>query len=160
MSEYRHAGSTGQLPPGQGLFGSPAYMAPEQVKACLQRRDGMPRGPLYGAAADCWAFGLTMFELLTGQTLFGAKKEAPQEEWDHVEAAREFHERQIAAEHQSWVRSPQSFFLFSVLGMIGRMLMKHKIWFPCPFFWSSPSVQFDNLAGSFLFPDGRCEMIG
>lgn len=107
--ECRHAGSTGQLPPGQGLFGSPAYMAPEQIKACLQRRDGMPRGPLYGAAADCWAFGLTIFELLTGQTLFGAKTEAPREEWEHVEKAREFHERQIAAEHQSWVRNPTAF---------------------------------------------------
>lgn len=93
----------GQLPPGQGLFGTAAYMAPEQIRACLQRRQGLPRGPLQGPAIDCWALGLTAFELLTGETLFGVKEEAPEELSEQVEAAREYHEHQLAAEHVAWV---------------------------------------------------------
>jgi serine/threonine protein kinase len=100
-------GSTGQLPLGQGLYGSAAYMSPEQIKACLQRRQGLPRGPLQGPAADCWGLGLTIYELLTGQTLFGVSNEAPAELWTEmeaaVEAAREYHERELAAEHEAWV---------------------------------------------------------
>eukprot|EP00884_Botryococcus_braunii_P017302 jgi/Botrbrau1/4255/Bobra.0044s0050.2 len=98
-------GSMGMLPPGQGLFGTAAYMAPEQIKACLQRRQGLPRGPLQGPAIDCWALGLTAFEILTGQPLFGVKNEAPRELWDEVEAAREYHEHQLAAEYADLVNS-------------------------------------------------------
>jgi hypothetical protein len=100
-----HAGSNGLLPHGEGLYGSVAFMSPEQLQACQYRRQGMPRGPLRGPPVDCWAVGLVAFELFTGISLFSTRRQdMPEDLLDDLEGSRVWYEERLAKEHDAWVR--------------------------------------------------------
>lgn len=62
----------------QGLAGTPAYLAPEVI-----------RGEPVTAAADVWAFGVTLYQVLVGRLPFSARWEdlvAPRDVFDRPEA--------------------------------------------------------------------------
>jgi serine/threonine protein kinase len=59
-------------PPPRLVAGTPVYMAPEQIDEVLRRGE-----VAITCAADVWAFGVVLFELLTGNVFFPLPPEAP-----------------------------------------------------------------------------------
>jgi serine/threonine-protein kinase len=62
ISKFETDGADGALTNGETVFGSPAYMPPEQIRST---RDVDARG-------DLWSLGATLFELLVGRPPFRA----------------------------------------------------------------------------------------
>jgi hypothetical protein len=87
------------------------YTAPEVIAAARSSPSGgaAPLCALYGPPADCWAYGLTAFKLLTGVSLFGyvdaaAAERAAERDGGMDDDGLAWDVRRMADLHAEWVR--------------------------------------------------------
>jgi hypothetical protein len=88
------------------------YTAPEMIAATRSNpnSDALPCLPVYGPPADCWAYGLTAFKMLTGCSLFRPAEDPPDHDAGMDEDWDAWNTRYTADLHANWVRAKISLF--------------------------------------------------
>jgi hypothetical protein len=108
--------------------GTLVYTAPELILAARSKpEDHLPPCYLsYAPPADCWAFGLTAFRLLTGGRLFVLGEDATLSDIGSADPVVTLQKRHLADLHADWVRAPSACFTISakVVAVVKRCLLK------------------------------------
>jgi hypothetical protein len=88
------------------------YTAPEVIAAARSSPSGgaAPFYALYGPPADCWAYGLTAFKLLTGVSLFRyVEATAADRDGGMGDDRLDWDVRRMGDLHAEWVRQLEFF---------------------------------------------------